>query len=173
MRAEIAGLSKAYLDRIVQLTNKSNQFNLTTRRYTIPEMEAVMNGDNHIGIYGKLMDKFGDNGLVSVVVGERDNQALHIILWLMSCRVLQRTLERAMLDELVERSRAQGVSTIYGYYFPTSKNNLVANHYQELGFEPHLSERRDLPQDSTAWVLNLRNYSKINRHIKVFDRAYA
>ena len=85
-------------------------------------------------MYGKLKDKFGDNGVVSLVVGKRENDTLHIILWLMSCRVLKRKMECAMMDSLVKKARAAGVRKIIGYYLPTAKNKMVKEFYQQQGF---------------------------------------
>ena len=101
MHAVIDDFIPVYLARITQLTNKSNQFNVTTRRYTPAEMESVFEDDGYIRLYGKLIDKFGDNGVVSVVIGRKNGTALDIDLWLMSCRVLKRDMEFAMLDRLV------------------------------------------------------------------------
>ena len=106
MHASITDFDPISMQRIVQLTNKSNQFNLTTRRYTKSDMEAVAASPNHIRLCGRLRDKFGDNGIVSVVIGEQIEQTLHIDLWLMSCRVLKRDMELAMLDELVAQCQA-------------------------------------------------------------------
>ena len=92
MTAEIERFKPLYLERIAQLTNKTNQFNLTTRRYTLAEMEAISRDPAYLGIYGKLSDRFGDNGLISIVLGRRDDDLLHLDLWLMSCRVLKRDM---------------------------------------------------------------------------------
>ena len=119
MKGEIHTFVPAYMSRIAQLTNKSNQFNLTTRRYTQDEIEAVADDADHITLYGKLADKFGDNGVVSIVIGRigGDNRdELHMELWLMSCRVLKRDMEFAMMDELVEKAKKAGVKKIIGYY---------------------------------------------------------
>ncbi len=105
MSAEIAPFLPVYLDRITQLINKSNQFNLTTRRYTHAQIEEIASDPNYMTCYARLSDIFGDNGLISVVIGRRDGADLHMDLWLMSCRVLKREVELAMLDCLVERRR--------------------------------------------------------------------
>ena len=118
MHAVIDDFIPVYLARITQLTNKSNQFNVTTRRYTPAEMESVFEDDGYIRLYGKLIDKFGDNGVVSVVIGRKNGTALDIDLWLMSCRVLKRDMEFAMLDRLVERCREAGGGAIGGCYPP-------------------------------------------------------
>ncbi|MBD5133216.1 MAG: hypothetical protein HDT38_01900 [Clostridiales bacterium] len=102
MYASIRPFEPVYLSRIAQLTNKSHQFNLTTRRYTEPEMQERAEGSSYITLYGKFVDKFGDNGVIAVVIGHIDGAVLDIELWLMSCRVLKRNMEHAMLDALVK-----------------------------------------------------------------------
>jgi FkbH-like protein len=134
MEAEIAPFKEIYLERITQLTNKTNQFNLTTRRYSAADLRALAESPRHVCLYGRLRDKFGDNGLISVVLGEIRGAELHIDLWLMSCRVLKREMEHAMFDALVEHARARGVERIVGYYLPTDRNGLVKNLYPSLGF---------------------------------------
>ncbi len=121
MSAEIELFSPVYLDRISQLINKSNQFNLTTRRFTYAEVEGMSKNRAYIPLYGKLADSFGDNGLVSVVIGRREETVLHLDLWLMSCRVLKREMELAMLDVLVQHAASSGIETLIGYYYPTAK----------------------------------------------------
>lgn len=145
--------------RIAQLTNKSNQFNLTTRRFTQAQIEAFAANPGYITLYGKLADRFGDNGVVSVVIGRKGTaedvdayrrgetpgaaaddmspgrDMLHLELWLMSCRVLKRDMEYAMMDSVVEACRECGVGTVMGYYYPTAKNAMVKDFYQIMGFE--------------------------------------
>lgn len=137
MTAEIQGFKPVYMSRIAQLTNKSNQFNLTTKRYSQSDIEAVAGDPASIALYGKLMDKFGDNGVVSVVIGKirgENRDELHLELWLMSCRVLKRNMEYAMMDELVRRAKEAGIKKLIGYYYPTAKNNMVKAFYSLLGF---------------------------------------
>lgn len=134
MKAEIMPFQSVYYDRISQLTNKTNQFNLTTKRYTVADIESIANSVNHIAIYGRLEDKFGDNGLVSVVIGEVCDDILNIDLWIMSCRVLKRGMEYAMLDSLVKLAKNNGINKIVGKYIPTKKNGMVANLYGDFGF---------------------------------------
>ncbi|HEY2163853.1 MAG TPA: HAD-IIIC family phosphatase [Gemmatimonadaceae bacterium] len=163
MVGEIDAFSPVYLDRITQLTNKTNQFNLTTRRYTKAEMEAIAADPAYVTLCGRLTDVFGDNGLVSVVVGRREEQNLHVDLWLMSCRVLKRGMEEAMLDALVLRAQRAGVDRIVGYYVPTPRNGMVADHYEKLGF----TRLTDETAGTTAWCLDLsRQYTPRNRHIR-------
>lgn len=159
MKGTIKPFEALYMARIAQLSNKSNQFNLTTRRYTQSEIEAfAVNERQYITRYGKLADRFGDNGVVSVVIGRRggiedieayrqggqamrqtgassDQSVLHIELWLMSCRVLKRDMEYAMMDSVVEACQNQGIGTIMGYYYPTAKNAMVKEFYGMMGFE--------------------------------------
>ena len=163
MEAEIASFSPVYLDRICQLTNKTNQFNLTTRRYTLPEMEAMARSDEFVTLYGRLKDKFGDNGLVSVIAARLAGQEMHVELWLMSCRVLKRDMELAMLDALVARAAARGATRIVGYYYRTAKNAMVAEHYGALGFE-RISAQSDGSQ--SVWQLTVAGYSPRNKHIR-------
>lgn len=136
MKGEIRSFVPAYMSRIAQLTNKSNQFNLTTKRCSQSDIEAMAADENYITLYGKLADKFGDNGVVSVVIGRigEDRSTLHMELWLMSCRVLKRDMEFAMMDALVKQAKAAGISRILGYYYPTAKNAMVKEFYGLQGF---------------------------------------
>lgn len=165
MKATIGDFIPVYIARITQLTNKSNQFNLTTKRYTQTEMEEVWHSPNYIRLYGKLIDKFGDNGVVSVVIGEKREDTLHIDLWLMSCRVLKRDMEQAMLDTLIEKCRQNGISKIRGYYYPTKKNGMVRELYGTFGFTK-ISEDEN---GNTVWELPIEGYENQNRYIEVSD----
>lgn len=134
MAAEIGPFMPMYLERITQLINKTNQFNLTTKRYTSAEVEGMSQDPGFITLYGRLVDRFGDNGLVSVLAGRVHGDTLELDLWLMSCRVLNREMELAMFDALIEQCRTKGIRTIIGVYIPSKKNAMVANHYAGLGF---------------------------------------
>ena len=147
MKAVIAPFEPIYMARIAQLTNKSNQFNLTTKRFSQSEIETIAQNPQFITLYGKLEDKFGDNGVVSVVIGEKEGKTLHIRLWLMSCRVLKRDMEFAMMDTLVDACKEQDIDTIYGYYYPTAKNAMVKEFYAGQGFDK--SEEDE--QGNTTW----------------------
>ncbi len=167
MNAVIDDFDPVYLNRIVQLTNKSNQFNLTTKRYTQAEMEEVFRDENHICLYGKLDDKFGSNGVVSVIIGKKDQDVLHIELWLMSCRVLKRNMEHAMLDSLVMAARENNINKITGYYYKTAKNAMVSNLYGELGFE--LINRKE--NGDAVFTLDTADYINKNKIINVFKNG--
>jgi FkbH-like protein len=137
--------------RIAQLINKSNQFNLTTRRYTEAEVAEAQRDERALTLQVRLADAFGDNGMISVIVCRRQADAWEIDTWLMSCRVLGRKVEAAVLAELVAEARARGVRKLLGHYLPTEKNKLVEDHYAKLGFE--LLERG--ADGSTRWQLDV------------------
>ncbi|MBD5105186.1 MAG: HAD-IIIC family phosphatase [Ruminococcaceae bacterium] len=163
MKAVIEDFSPINLARVTQLTNKSNQFNVTTRRYTQSEMERVYESSDYIRLCGRLEDKFGDNGIVSVVIGHKDGETLDIDLWLMSCRVLKRDMELAMLDTLVKEAVKQDVKVIKGHYYPTAKNKMVRELFGDFGFEK-ISEDEE---GNTLWELKTEGYKNKNLHIAV------
>jgi FkbH-like protein len=161
MVAEILPFRPVYLDRITQLTNKTNQFNLTTRRYTLTEIQSIAEDDRFIPLYGRLKDKFGDIGLVSVMVGEKKRKELHINLWLMSCRVLKRGMESAMLDSFVSAAQSCGLSDIFGYYCPTEKNAMVCNLFKEFGFQEFSRNKNN----ESIWRLDITDGYKLKNHL--------
>lgn len=164
MEAEIALFIPQYFDRITQLTNKTNQFNLTTRRYTLPEIQSVADSTDHIDIYGRLTDKFGDNGLVSVILGKQLDSTVTIDLWLMSCRVFKRDMELAMFDAFVSEAKKKKATQIIGHYIPTPKNQIVSSLYEQLGF--NLVRTED--NGHGIWQFDVADeYSQKNTHIKV------
>ncbi len=164
MKGTIKGFEPIYMDRIAQLSNKSNQFNLTTRRYTRAEIEEIAGSDEYIDIYGKLEDKFGDNGVVSVVIGHKNGDVLDMDLWIMSCRVLKRDMEFAMMDELVSKARAAGIKTIRGYYYPTAKNKMVKDFYALMGFDLVNEDE----EGNRTWEFKVPgDYENKNRYISV------
>ncbi len=183
MKGTIRPFEPVYMARIAQLTNKSNQFNLTTRRYTQSDIEAFAADRRYLTRYGKLTDRFGDNGVVSVVIGRRGSaedaavyrrgerpvsgaggDVLHLELWLMSCRVLKRDMEAAMMDSVVEACADCGVRTIMGYYYPTAKNAMVKEFYREMGFE----KTEETDTGVTIWRFAIpEDYRKKNTVIAV------
>ncbi len=164
MKGTIRPFEPLYMARIAQLTNKSNQFNLTTKRFTQAQIEEAAADPHFITLYGKLEDKFGDNGVVSVAAARKETDSAHIELWLMSCRVLKRDMEFAMMDELVQCCLACGIHTIYGYYYPTAKNGMVKDFYGLMGFEK-ISEDED---KNTVWKYEIpQPYEKKNHVIEV------
>ena len=164
MTGIIRSFEPVFLDRIAQLTNKSNQFNLTTKRYSRADIEEVADSDEYIDLYGKLIDKFGDNGVVSVVIGHVNKEVLDMDLWIMSCRVLKRDMEFAMMDGLVRRAKDKGLKKIIGYYYPTAKNNMVRDFYDRMGF----TKVSEDAEGNTVWEFDLDGeYVDKNTHIKI------
>lgn len=164
MIGTIKAFEPMYMARIAQLTNKSNQFNLTTKRYTQSEIEEAAANPDMITLYGKLEDKFGDNGVVSIVIGKTEGTTLHIELWLMSCRVLKRDMEFAMMDELVAQCKNRNMTQIKGYYYPTAKNAMVREFYTLQGF----TKEKEDEIGNTVWYYNIdENYENKNQVIKV------
>jgi FkbH-like protein len=154
MEAAFERFDDMHLPRIAQLVQRTNQFNLTTIRHTAAELKDFAEDPESLPFYVTLTDRFGDNGLISVVIGKRDGDAVEIVTWLMSCRVISRRLEEFVLDQLVEAARDLGVSNLRGRYVPTKKNGLVSKHYEKLGFtltEAHVD-------GSTDWNLDVDEY---------------
>lgn len=156
MVADVRPFDSVNRARIAQLINKSNQFNLTTRRYTEREV-AAMEGDAALAtLQFRLVDRFGDNGMIAVVVlRPADSQTLEIDTWLMSCRVLGRRMEEATLFHIIAAGRKLGATAITGTYLPTAKNRMVADHYGKLGFT--LVSAGD--DGSSRWRLDLADYA--------------
>ncbi len=123
------------LQRTVQLINKTNQFNLTTRRYTEDDVLAIMRDNRAFGLQLRLLDRFGDNGIIAILIGRMLNETdLLIDTWLMSCRVLGRQVEPTSLNLIVTQARALAATRVIGEYVPTKKNGMVRDHYLKLGF---------------------------------------
>jgi FkbH-like protein len=155
MQVTLRRFDTFHLPRIAQLLQRSNQFNLTTRRYTLGECEAMMaNGGACLPLYVSLRDKLGDNGLISVVILKPRAPVLDIDTWLMSCRVLGRGVEQYAMNWVVAFARAHGYQTIVGTYIPTAKNAMVKEFYAQFGFE-RVEERAD---GEAVWHLNVLSY---------------
>ena len=146
----------------VELINKTNQFNLTTKRYQLAEIEMISLSKKFISLYGKLNDKFGDNGLISVVIGELIEETCIIDTWLMSCRVLKREMEFAMLDKLVQACKVLEIKKIIGVYKPTTKNKMVSKLFSD--FEFTFIEKND--KGDMFWELEISNYIQKQISIK-------
>jgi FkbH-like protein len=155
--------------RIAQLINKSNQFNLTTRRYTEAEVAAVQRDPEAFTLQVRLADAFGDNGMVSVVICRREQDDWAIDTWLMSCRVLGRKVEVAVLQELLAQAQARGVRRLVGRYLPTERNKLVEDHYAKLGFT--MLSRQSSGESS--WALQVDSATTVNLPITVRREGFA
>lgn len=163
MVATVDNFKELYFQRISQLINKTNQFNLTTRRCSINDIEMMSNSKNYICLCGKMVDKFGDNGIVTAVVGNIQERDLHIQLWVMSCRVLKRTMEEVMMNVLVSEGKKRDVDRIIGYFYPTLKNSMVRDFYETMGF----NKREEDSQGNTVWILDIQNYQVKDSNIVV------
>ena len=142
MVSRVEPINPITLERSAQLIQRSNQFNLTTRRRSVAELLALIEDDSWITLTVSLADRFGDNGLISVLLARVSEQILEIDTWLMSCRVLKRGVEQFLLNHLCGLARERGLTKICGEYIPTAKNSLVRNHYDSLGFT-QLESRED------------------------------
>ena len=140
--------------RITQLIAKSNQFNLTTMRLTNSEVESFEVNEDVYDLQIRLLDRFGDNGMVSVVMAQKATETWTIIMWLMSCRVLVRRVEEYVLANLAKAALAHGAKRLIGKYIPTDRNHIVVDHYKKLGF----SKIETLDSGEEIWQLNLETY---------------
>lgn len=155
MRIRMARFDDFHLPRIVQLLQRSNQFNLTTRRYGMAECERLMRDTaRYEPLYVRLADRFGDNGLISVIILELHPAEILIDSWLMSCRVLGRGVEQYAMNRIVAWGRQRGYESINGVYLPTAKNGMVRDFYGRFGFE----RVADLDGGGTRWHLQLASY---------------
>jgi FkbH-like protein len=157
--------------RIVQLINKSNQYNLTTGRYSDPEVTAAENDPAVFTLQVRLADIFGDNGMISVVICRPGEAGVwDIDTWLMSCRVLGRKVEHMVLREILEHARAAGVHKLTGTYRPTDRNKLVVDHYGKLGFKKVMVEEES---GLTRWELFVRDADPESVPMKVVSHGFA
>ena len=155
MSAEVRPFNAFNTPRVAQLTQRSNQFNLRTVRYTEEEIGAISASDDYVPLAFNLKDKFGDYGLISVIIMKKDGAALFIDTWIMSCRVLKRGMENFCLNEIARIAREGGFKTVVGEYLPTPKNGLVLNHYRDLGFA----------DSDGRWILSVDEYRDRTHYI--------
>jgi FkbH-like protein len=157
--------------RIAQLINKSNQFNLTTQRYTEAEVADLETNPNAWTLQVRLRDTFGDNGMISVIICKRDADAWEIDTWLMSCRVLMRGVEQAVLNEIARNASEAGIVELRGKYIPSSRNELVKDHYAKLGF----TQVPSAGTETTFWRLPLATFvaSELPIEVEVDERRLA
>jgi FkbH-like protein len=144
--------------RVAQLSIRSNQFNLRTVRYTEADIESIATDKKYASFSFTLEDKFGDNGLICVIILKVGNDdTLFIDTWLMSCRVLKRGMENFVLNTIVHYAKLHGYLYLKGEYLPTAKNEMVKDHYKKLGFK----------QDNNYWLMNVLNYTDKKSFITV------
>lgn len=154
MECDLRPFDAAGRTRIAQLINKSNQFNLTTRRYTEAEVAAMEADPALFTLQVRLADRFGDNGMISVLIFRKGPEEWFCDTWLMSCRVLGRRVEEAALAAVAAAARAEGAQALAGEYIPTAKNRMVAEHFARLGFRQTAAE----PGGRTLWRLDLAGW---------------
>lgn len=158
MSARIFEIDESSLERATQLLNKTNQFNLTMKRSDIAEVSGISASPSHLMLCGKLSDRFGDNGLVSVLGGEIKDGVFYINWWVMSCRVFGREFEFAMFDALVKVLKERKVEKIIGIFVSGAKNKIVADFYPRLGF---------MTLDENSFEFLIENYKIKNQHIRI------
>jgi len=155
--------------RIVQLINKSNQYNLTTRRYTDPEVLEAEEDPETFTLQVRLADIFGDNGMISVVICRTPEPGVwEVDTWLMSCRVLGRKVEHMVLREILDHAGAAGIVTIRGVYKPSGRNDLVVDHYAKLGFSKLGEEASGL----TRWELQVDGADPEKAPMQVISQGF-
>ena len=153
----IEPFNKFNTPRVAQLSQRSNQYNLRTIRYTEADIEKLGKSDNHFTFTFSLEDKFGDNGLICVIILQKENDnTLFIDTWFMSCRVLKRSMENFVLNTLTGFAKENGIKFLKGEYIQTTKNEMVHDHYKNLGFE----------SSGEFWILDVANYTERKCFIK-------
>ncbi len=172
MVLHVSPIGPAERARCTQLINKTNQFNLTTRRYSEAEVARITDSAGALALAFRLRDKFGDNGLISVVLARPDpelnDDELLIDSWLMSCRVLGRQVECAVLEVLGRAARQAGYRALVGQYRRTERNAMVAEHYPNLVFEQHPLVHDSEP-DASYWRYDLGKPFSTRHFIEVIQ----
>lgn len=158
MRATCSPFDEYHIPRIAQLTQRSNQFNLRTVRYSEEEVASIASSDGHLALYFTLSDKFGDHGLISLMIARKDaeGRSLFVDTWVMSCRVLRRGMEEYAMNTLVREAGRAGFETVVGEYVPTKKNGMVKDVYESMGFR----------RQGELFVLDVKDYREFKTHIK-------
>jgi FkbH-like protein len=167
MEANISEFAPVDVPRLAQLINKSNQFNLTTRRRTEADILELMNDPNFLGFSMRVKDRFGDHGLISIVIGQKIEDTLKVDTWLMSCRVLKRQVEEEVLNELARLAGKMGCVRIEGIYLPTPKNEMVRDFYAHMSFTLVAES-----EQCRTFELRLEQFQPIPTKIKIVRRAY-
>ena len=157
MVAKVSPFDEFNVPRIAQLTQRSNQFNLRTVRYTEKDIKGIIEAADIDSMYISLADKYGDYGLISLVVLEKRARTYFIDTWIMSCRVLKRDVEKFVLNKIIEKAKANNIQTLIGERIPTKKNVLVEDHYRHLGF----TEKDNL------WSLDISSYKEFDTYITI------
>ena len=165
MKISLKPFDRAGRSRIAQLINKSNQYNLTSLRYSEADVEALEGDAAAYTLQVGLSDSFGDNGMISVVICRKQGQVWAIDTWLMSCRVLKRRVEEQVLAHLVQAVARGGARTLRGLFLPTPRNGIVKDHYQRLGF----TLQPDHAGEGEVWTLDIQKFLAAGLHDLPFD----
>ena len=156
MLSLVEGFNKNNLSRVAQLSQRSNQFNLRTMRYDESDIINYESSNQYENFTFTLNDKFGENGLICVVVLKQTKEAtMFIENWFMSCRVLKRGMENFVLNTIVNKMKLKGVKQIEGEYIPSTKNQIVVNHYNDLSFT----------ETNGKWVLDINSFLERETYI--------
>ena len=157
MKAKALPFDEFHYPRIAELSQRSNQFNLRTVRYSQEDIERIASSDRYITRYFTLEDKFGDYGLISAVIIEKTKENEGFIdTWFMSCRVLKRGMEEFIINSTVEACRKSGIKKLTGQYIPTAKNGMVADIYERFGF---------VPSGEGCFCVDTGEFRTLNTHI--------
>jgi len=158
IEVEVKKADSFSIPRISQLTLKTNQFNLTTRRYQQEEVSKFSSSEDKIVECVKVSDKFGDNGITGTyIIEKRDNDEWIIDTFLLSCRIMGRGVEEVMMNKIIEKAKSSGIKKIKGEFIPTAKNKPAENFYEKLGFK----------KENEFWIFNTDDTIRIPEHIKV------
>jgi len=168
MTATISPFTSIDVPRITQLINKSNQFNLTTRRRTEDEVQSLMASREYLSFTVRLSDRFGDHGLIAIVVTRVEGKDLVVDTWLMSCRVLKRQVEEVTLNEIVRLASEYRCDRVIGVYKPTAKNGMVKELYPQMGFAAVESSA-----EASTYALNVSAFKPSETKIQIAERTYA
>ena len=161
MKSLFKNFNKFNMTRVVQLINKTNQFNLTMKRMSEKDVLKISNNKDYLTISANLEDKFGDNGIVTIFIAKIKKRRLEIKSWLMSCRVFNRNLEIALFDQLIILCKKKGIENIHGTFIPSDKNNIVKNFYASLNFKKN---------GKNKWKFKVeKKYKKQEKIIKVIN----
>ncbi|MFY9989151.1 MAG: HAD-IIIC family phosphatase [Chthoniobacterales bacterium] len=167
MEGEICEFTPVDIPRLAQLINKSNQFNLTTRRRSEADLHALLHDPDYFGFSLRLKDRFGGHGLISIVIAQKTGAVVNIDTWLMSCRVLKRQVEEEVLNELVRLAKSRGGDRLEGVYLPTAKNGMVRDFYSSIGFT--LTEQNEAYR---KFQLQIQQFQPRTTKITITRRVY-
>ncbi len=156
MISSVCEFNEFNIPRVAQLTQRSNQFNLRTIRYTEQDIKRISESDNFMTLVFNLQDKFGDYGLISIIILEKRDNTFFIDTWIMSCRVIKRTVEYFVLNKIMAVSKEYNIQRIVGECIATAKNNLVQPLFQDLGFK----------KNDDFWYLDVKEFKPRNCYIK-------